>query len=384
MKRRAFWIPGLVVLLLGAAPALASSYSQIKAITGPNIPPAGAWSLDISWVDPGTRRDYLADRTNNAVDVANTSNDSFDGQIGKGLFAGATGVGATSGPNGVLVIDHPHQLWVGDGNSTVKVFDLDSSGDQSSTGHCRPNPTLPADCVISTGGTTRADELTYDARDNQIVITNDAESPPYLSFISVESRKVIGKVKFPDATDGIEQPAYEPQTHKIFQAVPKTAAHPGGEIDVLEPLALKITQVHPLQDCTPHGLAVGADRNLVVGCSGQLLPSGSPLVTIIMNSRNGHLAATLHQVGGSDEVWYNPGDNHYYTGSSRWTNTGLVGGTRTPVLGVIDAGTNTFIQNVPTSLDSHSVAADPHNNHIYVPLDKGTSPFGGGIGVFAN
>ena len=107
-----------------------------------------------------------------------------------------------------------------------------------------------------------------------------------------------------------------------------------------------------------------------------------------MDSRNGHLVATITQVGGSDEVWYDSNDPFcgggqgcYYTASNRWTSNGLKGGSRTPVLGIIDAGTNTWLQNVATSVDSHSVAADPNNNHVYVPLDRSATD--GGIGVFA-
>jgi hypothetical protein len=368
----------LVIALLGVGPALALSYAKIKTLSsGPlNIPPGTTWGLDISWVDASTHRYYLADRTNAAIDIVDTSNDTLVNHH-LGGFVGATGNNDTSGPNGVLVLDHPHQLWAGDGNSTVKVFDLNSSGDNA-TGTCQP-------CSITVpGGSHRSDELTYDARDNLIVIANDADSPPFLTFISVDSRKVVGQVQFTKATDGIEQPVYDPQTHKIFQAVPQTDANPGGEIDVIEPKAQKITQVYPLDGCTPHGLTLGPNRNLLVGCSGADLAAGSSLISIVLNARNGHVIKTITGIGGSDEVWYNPGDNHYYTGSNRWTSNGQVGGTAQPVLGVIDAATNKVLDKVATSPVSHSVAADPANNHIYVPLQiPPASNHDGGIGVFA-
>ena len=37
------------------------------------------------------------------------------------------------------------------------------------------------------------------------------------------------------------------------------------------------------------------------------------------------------------------------------------------MLGVIDAGTNTLIEKVPQSSNSHSVAADSKRNFIFVP-----------------
>ena len=51
-----------------------------------------------------------------------------------------------------------------------------------------------------------------------------------------------------------------------------------------------------------------------------------------------------------DEVWYDSGTHHYYTASR-----GQPGGA---VLGVIDAKTNKWIENVPTAPGAHSVAAE--------------------------
>jgi len=94
----------------------------------------------------------------------------------------------------------------------------------------------------------------------------------------------------------------------------------------------------------------------------------------------GDVLATVTQVGGSDEVWFNPGDKHYYLAAN--SNPGG------PVPGVIDAETNTWIQNVPTFTGAHSVAANPINNHIFVPLRAGAPQCGlqksqGCIGVYA-
>ncbi|PYU11933.1 MAG: cytochrome C nitrite reductase, partial [Acidobacteria bacterium] len=44
-----------------------------------------------------------------------------------------------------------------------------------------------------------------------------------------------------------------------------------------------------------------------------------------------------------------------------------------PVLGVIDAVTNTWLQNVPSGANAHSVAADPMTNHVFVPLQPSAS-----------
>jgi len=57
-------------------------------------------------------------------------------------------------------------------------------------------------------------------------------------------------------------------------------------------------------------------------------------------------------------------------------------------LGVINAGTRTWLQNVPTQGNAHSVAADPISNRIFVPLGPGalcqSQSAIGCIGVFAS
>jgi hypothetical protein len=97
---------------------------------------------------------------------------------------------------------------------------------------------------------------------------------------------------------------------------------------------------------------------------------------VVINAKTGAIVATIPQVGGSDEVWFNPGDNRYYLAARN--NPGG------PVLGVVDAATNLWVQNVGTATNSHSVAANLRTNDVFVPLTaSATSPCPAGcIGVF--
>jgi hypothetical protein len=99
----------------------------------------------------------------------------------------------------------------------------------------------------------------------------------------------------------------------------------------------------------------------------------------VINGTTGSILATINNVGGVDEIWYNSGDNRYYL-AARDMPTG-------PVLGVIDARTNLWLQNVTTNANSHSVAVDPNTNHAFVPLQAGapctTQSANGCIGVYA-
>jgi DNA-binding beta-propeller fold protein YncE len=320
-------------------------------------PPAHAASFDIGWVDNG--RYYFADRGPTAaigghVDVFDAKDDTFLFKIGG--FVGNVGANI-SGPNGILVVHKAKELWAGDGDSTVKVVDLDTEA----VAH-----------TISTGGTKRADELAYDPIHDIIVIANDADDPPFLTFIDRKTREVLGQIKYdgsdskhPNATDGLEQPVFDNSTQLFYQAVPATTDNTGGEIDEIDPVAMEIKRRFAVQDCIPHGLTLGHNHQLLLGCSDIVgVNTGHP-GSLIMDDRTGTVLKKITQVTGSDEVWFNPGDNRYYLAAS---NCGaLCGG---PVLGVIDAVAKKWLQNVPTGTGAHSVAVNQENNHVFVPISS--------------
>jgi hypothetical protein len=163
-----------------------------------------------------------------------------------------------------------------------------------------------------------------------------------------------------------------------------------GSIDVINPLTPitvggvtqyvpTITNSFPIYNCMPTGLNLGPGTDVMVACADHDGRAFSPN-TVIINGTTGQVLATINNVGFVDETWYNPGDNNYYLGA-RDMPTG-------PVLGVINAGTREWLQNVPTNGNAHSVAADPKNNHIFVPLPSGgqnceTIAADGCVGVYA-
>src|SRR5882672_5014551 len=84
-------------------------------------------SADIAWVDPGTERYYVADRSNFGVDIIDAENGLYEARV-TGMAGPLTSGGGTTltnggGPNGVLVTPK-RQLWAGDGNSTTVVADV--------------------------------------------------------------------------------------------------------------------------------------------------------------------------------------------------------------------------------------------------------------------
>jgi len=370
-------------------------------------------SFDISWVDQTINNlYYLADRSNAAIDIVDTTSNTFVKQIvptGTDAFAGTAacnppaGGNDCRGPNGVLTLNDTGttEIWVGDGPtpagtvgaiSKVKVF--------TAAGGNTPTHT------ISTGGSKRADELCYDAADHLILVANDAETPfPYVSFIATGGNKkfkpytVVGKITMdgkngtPAATNGIEQCQWSPTTGLFYLAIPEVNG-PGddtapGAVVVIDPKTVdgttaKIAKIFNINhdDCAgPQGMALGPSNQILLGCNA---PSGVSATkpdgngknsTVIINQHSGAIIAVLDQEAGADEVWFNKDDGHYFLARSGTTppTPGLLPNGQQ--LGVVDARGHREDQSVKTAdlisgQNAHSVAAATVNGNVrvYVPI----------------
>ena len=351
----------------------------VRLIATVPVPPVpgnasgGLYVFDISFIDPHTQLDYLADRSNAVIDVIDARTNVFVKQI-KGGFKGFTGSNDTSGPNGVVTAGR--FLFVSDANSRVVSIDLGTDKVISE---------------VSTGGAPglRADEVAYDPADGLLLAVNNADDPPFATVIKVNKTTGVltrgARVTFTDATNGAEQPIWDPRTQRFYISIPEVngpgGTGPNGAVYRItpDPVNATVDKVFPVQLCQPAGLTHGPGDDVLIGCSvvfdtkGQAWsntdPNSAAPQQVILNVRTGAVDS-VPGVGGSDEVWFNPGDDRYYT-ASRNNPTG-------PVLGVIDAEDETLVQVVPTfnvaktathpSGTAHSVAADLHNNHVFVPL----------------
>ena len=372
--------------------------TETQCLTAIVIPGHGLRSFDISFVNEGRGEYYLGDRSNSGIDVIDTSSLKWKRTIGGFVGIVLNGSGAVdnnhSGPDGVA--SHGRWLYGGDGNSTLRVYDLDA------------RPDLAFKQALSTGGTTRVDEMALTTDGLKLVAANNAEDPPFATLFNangdakISNVTKIAKIKV-DPTIiptgfglSLEQPAWDPGTARFYNSIPVIANNPSGcnygqlagpitcdgGVLVIDPATVTgpadvtlgafntstRTGVIALHGCGPNGATVGPDENILFGCTPANNPSN--VITLVMN------AVTLAQIPvqhitGSDEVWFNAGDNRYYTGSNRDCKAP---GSPCPsasqqaaVLGVIDAGTNLLIEKVPQSSNSHSVAASSKRNLIFVP-----------------
>jgi hypothetical protein len=137
----------------------------------------------------------------------------------------------------------------------------------------------------------------------------------------------------------------------------------------------------PVIGCMPSGIVVGPGTDMLVTCEnhdGRAFPPSTIIMDGSATATEGTILATIPFIGGTDEAWFNPRDGHYYL-ASRDMPTGSV-------LGVIDAKSRRWLQNVPTNSNSHSVAVDNTNNRVFVPLASGplcgTQSAFGCVGVY--
>jgi hypothetical protein len=351
-------------LALFAGPTVVVATAPYTLTTTIPWTPKNSTSVDLGLVVNGTY--YLSDRTNAAVHVVDlatrTEIKQISGFVGARLGSNGKVSSAISGPNGVLLIPDRNELYVGDGDGSVKVVDLHS---------------LTVINTIKLGLTKRADEMAYDAKHKVVAVTGPDEDTAVLIIISVTDQKILGNISFPDATNGIEQPAYNPVDSLIYVSVPETKADTGGEIDAIDTTTLKITRILPEPQCSSHGIVFGPAQHLLLGCSLDPILANNTAHTLIMDITTGAITASIPGIGGSDQTAYNPTTNWFYVADYQNLANGSRTGAPDPILAVVDAATGALVQTLSTdNVTAHSVAADPGTNKVVVPL------VGKGIAIF--
>jgi hypothetical protein len=399
-KLVAYFSGTVATALLGAAALVPSSAAlaacvgpgapdttQTKCVTAIHVPGNPLTSFDISFVNPNRAEYYLADRSNAGITIIDTQHLKFKRTIGGfvGIKLNKTGTAVDnnhSGPDGVVT--HGRWLYAGDGDSTLKVIDLNA-------------PTATAlKQSLSTGGTTRLDEMDITTDGQLLIAANNAEDPPFATLFSANGDDAVShtfkiiKITIdptivpPGAGLSIEQPAWDPKTQRFYTSIPTIANNPPGCVlggtpacsggllvtDPDNPKAVEGkfdpvsgTGVIALTACGPNGATVGPNDNLLLGCTPGNFPPGT--TTLVINAKT-HNTASVNGITGSDEVWFNKGDNRYYLGASKGIKpAGSTLGSGA-VLGVVD-GTSVLVESIPQSSGAHSVAADSKRNLIFVP-----------------
>jgi hypothetical protein len=384
------------ILSLGTMVTLSAADEQYAPKAIVQLPDGQSLTnIDISWDDPGSHSYALVDRTNKSIDIVDTRFNVVVKQL-RSDFAGiVASPGQSSGPNGVVIVEH-RDVWATDGPQlpcsglpptvtckkpgSVKVIDLKSGATKA--------------VIYPPGGHGRVDELCFNPRSDVVLAASNATAAfgdAFITFIDEDSFKPVGQI-FLDGSpkaavnpndgslikaNGIEQCQANPRDGKFYLslvdigknctpkapivcdgAVLRISGHKPFKVEAVFPIDAKKT------GCAgPAGLTIGPAHQMLVGCNGTSTNS------LIIDDRDPTAPPVkVKTLNGVDEVWYDPGSNHYFLAQQ-------VAG----VIGVEDAGdgktapsadpnATTVLPPKGTTSGSKNPAVDPLRNQVYQPI----------------
>jgi hypothetical protein len=340
-----------VVAMAAASSAHAGGLKKVGDIAIPGDP---ITDIGIMTVNDTTGLGYLADKTNKSVVVFDTKTDKFVGRIPG--FIGRTKDGDAAGPNGVVMVNDDAELWVSDGNSTIKIIDT-KTGNVVET--------------ISTGGKLRANGMAYG--NGIVIIANSNDDPPFLSFVSTApGRKILGKVEMPQSGENLERSGYHAPSGTFYTVIPVSKADDSkGLLAQTDPKSGKLVNLFEI-GCHPHSLSIVSDTTIFMGCSSAHGASKKPGGDMaIFDIPSGKVEAILAGYGGNGGSASNLKLGHYYHSTTAGE------------LMVVDIKTKQPIQKLPTSNGARSLGVSLGNNRVYVATTAKDAPCRGCISVFA-
>jgi hypothetical protein len=381
--RASTFLAGMIGMAATAGPAVADVVNPVPTFIpvpsdSANQQPGLAFSaFDISFADSVTGNIFIADRSNAGVDIFSGSSLTFLGRattspppFSAGPFTGQQATTSVSGPDGVLTVTSGGvtTLYAGDGNSTLRVYNA-------------TNPAQPflTQAPISTGGTTRVDEMAYSPLTQQVLAANNAETPAFATLFSTTNghspvTPIVSHITVPGGINdgGMEQPAWNPTTKTFFVSIPQLAGanNPGGVIEVTTTGTVKQTidfGTLGIASCAPSGLAVGGST-MLVGCNAR----GTTQTTqAVLLNKDGSFNKMIPGTGGTDELWFDPKTGKYYvTGDVNNANNSRF-------FKVFDENGNLLqTVNLPTTTSAHSITVDPFTGDVWVPIAGTVGPNG--------
>jgi DNA-binding beta-propeller fold protein YncE len=354
MKR---WLVATVVALVFATSADAQTFKQVARIEIPGTP---IENYGVLTIDQATGLGSLADKDNKAVGVFDTKTDKHVTRIGG--FVGMTRNGNTSGPNGLAVVRGGSEMWVSDGDSTIKVVDLKANA---------------ITATIETLGKLRANAMAFDPKNQIAIVANSNDEVPFFSLIEVDPKEkypvIIAHRKVPQSAENLERSAWHAPSSTFYTAIPVSSADKSkGLLAQTDPKSGAIIKLHELERCHPHSLSIVSDTTIFLGCSTahgeNRKPGGDMAVFDIASGKIGSYGAGWGGNGGST---VNLPRGQYYHAT---TGGALV---------VVDIKTRQFVQKVPTGNGARSLGVNLATNKVYVATTAKGGPCGGCIVAFA-
>jgi len=340
--------------LVFAASGHAQSFKQVATIEIPGTP---IENYGVLTIDQATGLGYLADKDSKAVVVFDTKTDKYVARIGG--FVGMTRDGNAAGPNGLVVVRGGAELWVSDGDSTIKVVDLKSN-------------TITA--TIATGGKLRANAMAFDPNRKVVIVANSNDEVPFFSLISAEpGYKIVANLPVPQSAENLERSAWHGPSATFYTAIPVSSADKSkGLLAQTDLKSGSIVKLHELERCYPHSLSIVSDTTIFLGCSSAHGPNRKPGGDMaVFDIATGRIESYGAGWGGNGGSTVNLARGQYYHAT---TNGALV---------VVDIKTRKLIEKVPTGNGSRSLDVSLATNKVYVATTAKGGPCGGCIVAFA-
>lgn len=351
--------PGFVfvlaaTVLASAEPVHAQTFKQVASI---QIPGAPINNYGVLAINQATGLGYLADKDNKAVVVFDTKADKYIARITG--FVGMTRSGNASGPNGLAVVRGGAELWVSDGDSTIKVVDLKTNA---------------ITATIATGGKLRANAMAATPDGRVVIVANSNDEVPFFSLMSTDpGHRVLAKLPVPQSAENLERSAWHAPSGTFYTAIPVFSADKSkGLLAQTDPKSGTIIKLHELERCHPHSLAIVSDMTIFLGCSTAHGPNRKPGGDMaVFDIASGKIESYGAGWGGNGGSTVNLARAQYYHAT---TNGALV---------VVNTKTRQLVQKVPTWSGSRSLGVNLATSKVYVATTAKGGPCDGCIVAFA-
>lgn len=290
-------------------------------------------SFDVVEIDQGSHRLYVADRTDQGVDV-------FDISAPTAKFLKT--IALKSSPNGLAIAPDLSRLYAGMANGSLAVVDI--------------NPVSPTGYTVvqevPTGGKS-ADLLDYGATRHEVYAGNGLDG----TVTSIDAKTGTVKAHF---TIGyaVEQPRFNPADGLLYVASPDADA-----MFQVNPNDGKIKNKFGLGGCQPTGLAINPQSMVLIACRTSVL---------IWDLKTGN-SVKFHQVTGGDVVTYSSKIGRFFVASPHKAGPGAVG--------MFGGSPLDFISAVAIQTAGNSAAYDETNDVVYTPDISAKNPGLASFGV---
>jgi hypothetical protein len=198
-------------------------------------------------------------------------------------------------------------------------------------------------------------------------VTLISARPPYA---------ILGTITFPDARGTPEAPVFNPVTRRFLLPVPTcnnaTTCDPAKGateyIAVINPRTRSVESQFVMPDChtlmpaiTPIPTGMMNDMSIDVRHQTVIMPVCGR-GEVVFDARDGHVINVITEIAGSDETWFNPGDDRFYLAANDPANA------NTRSLGVVDSRTGLWLQNVPAVGGVIPTASDEPANRSFTTV----------------